>query len=427
MSRQALLKGHTPANLRSVFNANFIETYKIAGINVLEYGATGDGETDDTSAIQSAIDAAYDDRGIVVIPAGVYMIKATGDDVSGVTGGLLIDDSLFLLLDPNAELKAIPGAKSGSNIIRVQTIERVEICGGMMTGDFDGHTGTGEIGYCINATDSQNLYIHDTIFSKAAGDNIAIQRTSGGICKNIRIENCSFTDNRRWGIFADIDSDLTINGCRFYDMSPDLGYGGGIDIENHGIARPMNGIKITNCFFEGITENGGITLSAFDEYITNVIVSNNRVDDCAIGVNIRNNFKNIKIVNNGFNNTFLPIVLNGGEEGDDQLGSHCGVILGNDFYNETTEGIGIKIGDAEAIQYSLIDRLLISNNCFDNLTHGIFATLGELNFAMIHNNIFKDCTTPIELPVATGGSHIVTGNYVYDATLKTSTLIESYT
>jgi hypothetical protein len=45
--------------------------------NVLEYGATGDGVTDDTTAIQAAITAAAAAKGKVSIPAGKYLVSDT--------------------------------------------------------------------------------------------------------------------------------------------------------------------------------------------------------------------------------------------------------------------------------------------------------------------------------------------------------------
>jgi hypothetical protein len=48
---------------------------KVAGIfNVKEFGATGDGTTDDTDAIQDAIDAAAVAGGVVFFPPGTYLI-----------------------------------------------------------------------------------------------------------------------------------------------------------------------------------------------------------------------------------------------------------------------------------------------------------------------------------------------------------------
>lgn len=42
-------------------------------MNVRDFGATGDGKTDDTKAIQRALDAAGEVRGTVFVPGGVYL------------------------------------------------------------------------------------------------------------------------------------------------------------------------------------------------------------------------------------------------------------------------------------------------------------------------------------------------------------------
>ena len=44
-------------------------------VNVRELGAKGDGLTDDTDALQKAVAAAVEQKGIVFLPAGVYAIS----------------------------------------------------------------------------------------------------------------------------------------------------------------------------------------------------------------------------------------------------------------------------------------------------------------------------------------------------------------
>lgn len=53
-------------------------TFDLDNINVKQFGAVGNGTTDDTAAIQACIDFVRDDRGgIVVVPAGTYLISST--------------------------------------------------------------------------------------------------------------------------------------------------------------------------------------------------------------------------------------------------------------------------------------------------------------------------------------------------------------
>src|SRR5689334_18693765 len=49
-------------------------------VNVRDTGAKGDGRTNDTAALQKAIDAVADKEGTVVVPDGVYMLNVVGDN-----------------------------------------------------------------------------------------------------------------------------------------------------------------------------------------------------------------------------------------------------------------------------------------------------------------------------------------------------------
>lgn len=64
--------------------------------NVHDFGARGDGITDDTKAIQSALDAAETGGGTVYMPAGEYRVKGDGD---AGHGALLIRDNVTLTGD----------------------------------------------------------------------------------------------------------------------------------------------------------------------------------------------------------------------------------------------------------------------------------------------------------------------------------------
>lgn len=55
---------------------NILNTLKEQSVSVLKYGAIGDGATDNTKAIQDAIDDATLTGDVVYIPAGVYLISS---------------------------------------------------------------------------------------------------------------------------------------------------------------------------------------------------------------------------------------------------------------------------------------------------------------------------------------------------------------
>jgi hypothetical protein len=77
-----------------------------AALNVKRFGATGDGVADDTAAIQAAIAANPDDRGVVYLPAGTY----------GISGPLTIQSGVTLIGDGDETTTIVQAATSGATI-----------------------------------------------------------------------------------------------------------------------------------------------------------------------------------------------------------------------------------------------------------------------------------------------------------------------
>lgn len=154
-------------------------------VNVKQYGAKGDGITDDTTSIQNALNSFNN----ILIPNGIYMINA---EIS-----LLPLSNTKITLTKNAKLKAITNSNDYYNIINLSNVHDIIIEGGIIEGDKDTHgSQSGQWGMGISIIEnSYNIIIKNTILQKCWGDGIYINSA-----KNIRTENIICNNNRRQGM-----------------------------------------------------------------------------------------------------------------------------------------------------------------------------------------------------------------------------------
>jgi hypothetical protein len=142
-------------------------------INVKDYGATGNGTTDDTAAIQLALDAS-NTKGIpyVHFPSGTYKVSTTSTDNNFYTAlnlysgqHLIFDQTTLQLTANNYDFYAI---------INIHNISNVELSGNLtIIGDRESHTGTtGESGHGIRIVNSKNIRIHDIKVQNTWGDGV---------------------------------------------------------------------------------------------------------------------------------------------------------------------------------------------------------------------------------------------------------------
>ena len=250
--------------------------------SVKDFGATGNGPTDDSSAIQSALDSLKNTGGIIYFPVGSYSIGTMLHFYSHQT----------LLFENVASLKARSGL---SCIIGSYVTTAMAAFNGthdviIENGTFDGNSISSNI-LLFGTVHAKNITFRDCSFINAYGlaHNLEINSSY-----NVKIQNCVFTrgsnvstngemiqlDRANYGAYVEtINEDGTnckcidISECLFTDntASPAIG--------NHSGTPDL--VNIHDNTFENFTGTRG----AVDLASTNLSVYNNIFNGCTIGVN----------------------------------------------------------------------------------------------------------------------------------------------
>ncbi|MFC3653356.1 right-handed parallel beta-helix repeat-containing protein [Dyella humi] len=169
-----------------------------AVVNVRHFGAMGNGSTDDTKAIQAAVDALPSSGGTIDVPNGTYMINALE--------GISLRSHTRLSLASGAALKAIGNNARRYWVVKVWNVNNVEIVGGGVIGERYSHRDTtgGEWGYGINISSSDKVYVHDITVKDCWGDGLLIGALTSGKgmveATNVTLNRVKAENNRRQGM-----------------------------------------------------------------------------------------------------------------------------------------------------------------------------------------------------------------------------------
>lgn len=223
------------------------------------YNASGNGQGDDTAAIQAALDTGQN----VWIPDGTYPINAQS--------GLNPRDNQKIYLLPDAFLKVISSGDESYQVFRLQDKEGIVIEGGAILGDRHTHVGSGgEWGMGISISGCRDIIIRGVTIKDCWGDGIYINSSdTNPYSQNIQIINCICEGNRRQGLSVVACRGALIMGCVFCNTGgtdPQCG----LDLEaNKG--HVVRDVLVTRCTAygnsgSGFQVSGGLGDSGANEY-----------------------------------------------------------------------------------------------------------------------------------------------------------------
>lgn len=235
-------------------------------MNFKQFGAKGDGETDDTASIQLCLSNCHN----ILVNGGVYMIDAE-------TSLKPISNSKIELV--NATLKAIPNDATNYAIVMFDNVHDIELSGGIIEGERNDHTGaTGEWGHGIHIKGgAYNIYVHDLTIKNTWGDGLYINNA-----KNINSQNLYIDNARRNGIsIINIDTYHSLNDYVYNTngTAPETA----MDIEPNSETDKIKNIVIDN--FTAVNNNGeglDVILSELDNTSdeVSITVNNLKIDTC---------------------------------------------------------------------------------------------------------------------------------------------------
>lgn len=262
---------------------------------VTSYGATGNGTTDDTAAINAALTAAPAGS-TVLFPPGTYSVSSTNHNMIIVTKknitllGASRDASIIRVKNSNGDYNTVisDGVNSGTFLdlsgLRVQNLTIDQNSANNTMADVSLATGPlfhGDGRYAIRVFKGFDVTFENVHFANTDCVNTVAGQGPAGSVKRFKVRNCLF-DNVGNGTIHDHSSiyfsgdGLEVRGCEFVAG----GHAAATAIETHGPNQIItdNTVRGYGC---GINLTGVSTVTS-----TNLTFTNNEMIGVACGVHL---------------------------------------------------------------------------------------------------------------------------------------------
>lgn len=343
-------------------------------INVKDYGAKGDGSTDDTTSIQNAINYRnLIGKGIIYIPDGTYI----------VTNIIRLYEGITLFMHSGAIIKRGNGAAD------LRIFVNGEVGNDTYASGYDGDGNISIIGGTID--------LSGDIYPPEIGGYGAVALTFGHskniILKNLTIKNginthyIELNSTQNATIRDCTFENMTINGINGYEMLQiDAESEEGFPVFGYYDLTTCENIIIENCKFSNGQRGIGTHSSTYDSNGYQILHKNVKIINCTfenmVQYGVRAESWKECIISN---NIIKGIGTNG------VLLIACQNINIKDNVIDTCESYGIVGYEKTMLDSSVIKNknINISNNIVKNTTTaGI--SLHQTNYGLISNNIIED-------------------------------------
>lgn len=285
-------------------------------VNVRNTGATGNGSTNDTAAIQAAVNQVGGTGGTVFVPAGTYMIDA---EIS-----VKLKSDMTFKLDSAAVLKAIPNSVGSYRIIQIFNLTNVNVIGGTIKGERNEHLLPGNMtmdglngqsGHGIRIWEGSNIFIENVLARDCWGDGFYVGKASN----NINFYSVVADANRRQGMSI-VGADGVVVRDSIFKNTIGTPPQSGIDIEPN-TGEAVNNVQLLNSQF--IDNHGnGIQLWGGFGPISNVNIDKNTIINNDRGIKIAYTTGNI-ITNNTITDRYCIELKPGSSAGNTISGNTC--------------------------------------------------------------------------------------------------------
>lgn len=328
-------------------------------VSVKDFGAVGDGVTDDTAAIQNAANAAQ--NATLFFPSGTY-----------ICANVTLPANITLTGNAVIKLKALPSLNfspiftlSGSGVyaqgLKFDGNRSNQPANGFSDSWAGGPNGTGKSNRAafFSTATASDLVVENCEFSQFYAGSIALRNWS-----RVTTNNCYFHDSNCEAVVYNLGNtnsvqNLKVVGCNFRNIATGdatvnancviATLADGVVVQNNDAANfERNLVKLETCSNAIVNENkiASNTLEGFNVIQaqtggTNIVISNNILSSVKRGILVESgSFVNISIIGNILKN----VASSSGAPDGIRVAGATDVVISDNIINEVTRN-GIYVSD----------------------------------------------------------------------------------